>query len=122
MDYYPAFFDNRNAGFYNSIVLGEPVSGDVVINAEWGFGTTPADFQKLLDNATAAVAKTKSNKNIKRKSVRNFDIWFGDLSDDEVFVKNNQLAIDKYSMCNIGYVLHGTVCQSHEVRNCGNCL
>lgn len=122
--YYPAFFDKRNGDFYNSIVLDKAVRGEVVINASWGFTDEdlPADLKRLIDNAYAAISSKKPVKDVKRKKVRNFDITFGDLSDDEVFLKNNAVTIDKYSLCNIGYVRHGRTCKTHRARRCGICF
>ena len=115
VDYYPAFFDKRNGDYFNSIVLAKEVSGDVTINAKWGFATLPADLQRLVDNATKTLTAKYVSKDVKSKRVRNFTISYGDLSDDEVFMKNNATTIAKYSLCGIGQVRHGC---SHGRRDC----
>lgn len=119
--YRPQFFDKRNYDFYNSIVLDEAIDGEVVVTANWGFADNdlPADLKRLMDNAYTAISSKKSVKDTKRKSVRNFDIWYGELSDDEVFLKNNAVTINKYSLCNIGNVQHG---ETHGGRSCNECV
>lgn len=110
VDYYPAFFDKRNGEFFNSIVLENPVCGEVVIDAEWGFNKLPADLKKLLANADAVVTRTHAIRDIKSKKVEDVTVTYGDLSDDEVFLKQNAVTINKYSMCNVPYTLHGDTC------------
>lgn len=115
VDYYPAFFDKRNGEFFNSIVLDEAVCGDVVVDADWGFDALPADLQKLLANADAVVSQAYSVKEVKSKRVEDFQVTYSDLSDDEVFLKQNAITINKYSMCNVPYILHGDTC-GHRIR------
>ena len=107
VSYHPAFFDKRNGDFYNSIVLDVPVSSDVVVDADWGFDTIPADLQKLLTNAEAVVNQTYSVKDVQSKRVEDFQITYSDLSDDEAFLKQNAVTIGKYSMCTVGNIQHG---------------
>lgn len=107
VSYHPAFFDKRNGSFFNSIVLDKPVCGEVVVDAEWGFDELPADLKKLLANAEAVVTKTHAIRDIKSKKVEDVTVTYGDLSDDEVFLKQNAVTINKYSMCHIDYILHG---------------
>lgn len=115
VDYYPAFFDKRNGEFFNSIVLENPVCGEVVIDAEWGFNTLPADLQRLLANADKVVNKSRSLNDVKSKKTEDFTITYGDLSEDAVFIKNNAVTIGKYGMCHIGNIQHGETC-GHCVR------
>ena len=110
VSYYPAFFDKRNGEFFNSIVLSKPVDGEVVIDADWGFNELPADLKKLLANAELVVNQSYSAKEVKSKRVEDFHITYSDLSDDEVFLKQNAVTINKYSMCHIDYILHGDTC------------
>lgn len=119
-DYYPAFFDKRNSKFYNSIVFKEEVCGEVIVDADWGFNDClPADLQALVDKALLIVSQTYSTKDVKSKKVEDFSVVYGDLSDDEVFVKQNALTIRKYSMCDSGYIVNGETC--HHGRFCGIC-
>lgn len=115
VDYYPAFFDKRNGSFFNSIVLTKPVCGEVVVDADWGFDKLPADLKKLLANAEKVTSQAYSAKEVKSKRVEDFQITYSDLSDDEVFLKQNAVTINKYSMCHIDYILHGDTC-GHSVR------
>jgi hypothetical protein len=117
--YYPAFFDKRNGDYFNSIVLDKPVCGEVVIDADWGFDELPADLKKLLANAEAVTSQAYSTKEVKSKRVEDFQITYSDLSDDEVFLKQNAVTINKYSMCDVPYILHGETC--HHGRVCGVC-
>lgn len=119
VDYYPAFFDKRNGDYFNSIVLTKPVCGEVVIDADWGFNELPADLKKLLANADAVTSQAYSVKEVKSKRVEDFQITYSDLSDDEVFLKQNAVTIAKYSMCDVPYILHGETC--HHGRVCGVC-
>lgn len=119
-DYYPAFWDKRNNSYYNSIVLDDCDVAEVEITGYWGFDQTPADLQLLWAQLFANVSKKYSagGGNVKRKDVRNFSITYGDLTDDEAFTSANARTINKYSLCNVGYVLHGDVCKLHRSRHC----
>jgi hypothetical protein len=122
-DYYPAFWDKRSSAYYNSIVLGKKRAKEVEITGFWGFGSIPADLKLLWAQLFANVSKKYSpgNDNIRRKAVEDFSLWLGDLTDDQAFINANARTIKKYSMCNIGYMLHGKTCRTHRRRNCG-CL
>ena len=109
-NYYPAFFNKRNGQFFNSIVFDCPPNADVVVDADWGFDTIPADLKRLLDNASKVVSGNYSVKEVKSKKVEDFTVTYSDLSDDEVFMKQNAVTIAKYSMCHIPYVLHNRSC------------
>lgn len=112
-DFYPAFFDNRNAGFYNSIVFNKHVHNghcEVEIEALWGFEDYPSDLELLLARAFAGVSSTYQAKDVKSKRVEDFQITYGNLSDNDVFVNANARTLSKYSMCRVGYVLHGGRC------------
>lgn len=107
VDYYPAFFNKRNGDYFNSIVFDCPPNADVVVDADWGFDTIPADLQRLIDNAEKVVSKAYSVKEVKSKKIEDVYVTYSDLSDDENFMKSNMVTIQKYSMCHIPYVLHG---------------
>lgn len=122
VDYYPAFWDKRNAGFYNSIVLSKRTNKEVTITAIWGFPEWPSDLKQLIAQAFANVSEKYEVKDVKSKRVEDFQVTYGDLSDDEAFVKNNAVTINKYSQCKVGYIKHGKVCRSHGVYDCGYCF
>lgn len=125
-DYYPAFNDDRNNDFYNSIVFKRrfQTEEEVLVSALWGFESVPIDLQRLLARAYAqSVTPTKKkNTSVKSKRVEDFWITYGDLSEDEEFIKANSATIKKYSLCNIGYVLHGDTCKLHGRYRCGYCI
>lgn len=121
-DYHPAFWDKRTNAYYNSIVLDN--SGDTVeITATWGFATIPNDLQLLWAQLFANVSKQykAGGDNIKSKQVEDFRITLGDLTDDETFLNANKRTIQKYSLCNVGYVRHGGTCE-HGARDCVLCF
>lgn len=121
-EYTPYFWDSRNSGFYNSIVLTNNIGSEVKIDAEWGFDCMPADLQRLLAQAFAVVSAKRQVKNVKSKKVEDFSITYGDLSDEEQFVSDSARVIKKYSLCNTGYILHGTTCSEHRRIDCGYCV
>lgn len=114
-EYYPAFFNKRNGEYFNSIVFRKPVKGEVKIEADWGFIDLPADLKKLLSNANKVLSQTYQVKEVKSKRVEDFHITYSDLSDDEVFLKQNAVTINKYSMCDIPYILHGDTCRHGRI-------
>lgn len=118
-NYYPAFFDKRNGTLFNSIVFTEPVCGEVVVTGNWSATTLPADLQRLVDNALLVVNQAYSVKEVKSKRVEDFSVTYSDLSDDEAFLKQNAVTINKYSMCHIDYILHGETC--YHGRFCSVC-
>jgi hypothetical protein len=122
-DYYNAYWDKRSNSYYNSIVLDECGGSEVEITGIWGFNEVPNDLQMLWAQLFANVSKkyAAGSGNIKSKKVEDFSITYGDLSDDEVFMKDNALTIRKYSLCTIGYVRHGKTC-THGGAPCGNCI
>lgn len=119
--YYAAFWDNRNLSYNNSLVFDSLSGKEVEITADFGFNPLPFDLQQLLARAYAqSVAPTaKKNVDVKRKDVRNFSVTFGDLTTDDVFMRDNAAVINKYSLCNIGYIRHGDICNTHRSRSCG---
>lgn len=122
-DYYPVFWDKRSNTFYNSIVLNH--SGKTVeITGFWGFDSLPRDLQMLLAQLFANASKKyqSGGANIKSKQTEDFRINYGDLTDDEAFINANQRTINKYSLCNVGYVLHGSTCGTHGRYDCGYCI
>ena len=121
-EYVPYFWDNRNSDFYNSIVLTNNCGREVVVDAEWGFECLPKDLKRLLAQAFAIVSVKRQVKKVKSKKIEDFSITYGDLSEDDQFVADNVRVIDKYRMCDVGYVRHGRTCTSHERRNCGHCI
>lgn len=108
--YHPAFFDKRNGTVFNSLVFDTPVHGEIEVTADWGLTTLPADLAALVANALNVVNQAYSVKEVKSKRVEDFQVTYSDLSDDEVFLKQNAVTINKYSMCKVPYILHGDTC------------
>jgi len=123
-DYYPAFWDKRNSPYYNSIVLDGCSGKTISITGYWGFDELPSDLKLLLAQLFANTSKkyVAGGDNVKSKQVEDFRITYGDLTDDQTFLNTNARTIQKYSMCNIGYVRHGKTCARHGVHDCGYCI
>lgn len=117
-DYTPAFWDRRTNAFYNSIVLDEPKGTKVALTGFWGFNKTPADLKRLWAIAFSDTAQkyTSGEAGVKSKRVEDFDITYGNLSDDDMFIRNNARVISKYQMCNAGYTVSGAT------GGCYDCL
>lgn len=121
--YHLAFFNDRNKGFYNSIVFNSKLIGqDVVVDANWSFDTMPSDLAQFLAQLFALSAKKKTTGSIKSKRVEDFSITYGDLTDMQQFVADNDLVISKYGQCDISETRHGYVCGTHRIENCGYCI
>lgn len=121
--FHPAFFDDRNKGFYNSIVFDEKLSGeDVIVTADWGFDKLPSDLSQLIAELFALAAKKKRLGSVKSKRVEDFSVTYGDRTDLEQLVADNQTVISKYGMCGISVIRHGSSCADHGVYDCGYCI
>lgn len=106
-DYTPMQWNRRNADWYNSIVL-ETCEDEVTINADWGICSP--ELQLLTARLFGLMGIEKSgNGNVKSKKVEDFSITFNDNSAYDQFLLDNQSLINKYSLCNIGNVQHGSV-------------
>lgn len=121
-DYHIAYWDKRSNQYYNSIVLDDCHISEVEITGYWGFATLPADLQLMWAEAFAIVSQKRVVSDVKSKKVEDFSITYGDLSDEEKFTKDNTRTIQKYSLCNVGYIRHGETCSYHGVYNCGHCI
>jgi hypothetical protein len=109
-DYTKKFFDDRNKGFYNSIVFEEALEGEeVVVNAQWGFNTVPSDLNMVLAQLFAYAANKKTLGSVKSKRVEDFWITYGDNTDFQELVADNAIIINKYTMCDIYETRHGDV-------------
>jgi len=121
--YYKAFFDSRNGKFFNSIVFNEAFydSDGITITATWGFQGLPNDLGMLMARLFSNVSKKYSvgSGNVKSKRVRNFQVTYGDLTDDQAFIDANSRTIQKYNMCNIGFIRSGSTCSEHGRLDCG---
>jgi hypothetical protein len=101
-EYHLSFFNDRNKGFYNSIVFKKKLVGqEVTVNADWGFDKIPSDLGQLLAQLFVLASKPKKNTSVKSKRVEDFQITFGDNTDMEEFLDNNSVVLYKYGMCDI---------------------
>jgi hypothetical protein len=113
-EYTLKFFDDRNKGFYNSIVFEEALEGEeVVIDAQWGFNTVPSDLNMVLAQLFAYAAQKKTLGSVKSKRVEDFWITYGDNTDFQELVADNAIIINKYAMCDIYDTRHGDI-NSHD--------
>jgi len=115
-------WDKRNATWYNSLVLADRITSttdEITVNATWGFVdapvedyAVPSDLQVILAGLFSLITKkNKLNPAVASKQTEDFRISFNvDVDLDEEFYTQYSKTIDKYSLCNIGYVRHGEVC------------
>lgn len=113
-NYTRAFWDNRNADEFNSIILTVCSLNrdyEVKITAKWGFTTLPATLKRLIAQAFAVVSSKYQVKDVKSKKIEDFTITFGDiLSEDDVHAQRNARTIKKYSICGIVDIQSGDIC------------
>lgn len=122
-EYHLSFFDNRNKDFYNSIVFNTKLIGqEVTVSAEWGFDKLPSDLGQFLAQLFALAGTKKTNTSVKSKQVEDFRITYGDSTDMQVLLDNNDIVINKYGMCDITEVRNGSVCSTHRIYGCGYCI
>lgn len=101
--------DSYNASWYNIIEFDRPRRGEkIVVDADWGFGNCPTDLQLLLAKifAQGSVEQTAEN-NVKSKKIEDFTVTYKDSATFDDLILSNKGVIDKYSMCNQGYIRHG---------------
>jgi len=115
-------WDKRNASWYNSLVLADRITkltDEITVNATWGFVDAPEedyavpyDLQVILAGLFSLVTKKNNlNPTVTSKQTEDFKITFNaDVDLDEEFYSQYSKTIDKYSLCNIGYIRHGEVC------------
>jgi hypothetical protein len=90
--------------------------GNVVVTAYWGFDGIPSDLKKLWAELFADTsAKYVAGGQVASKQVEDFRITFNTDAgtDDENFLDSNQRVIRKYSLCTIGDIRHGVVCEPY---------
>lgn len=113
-DYSSRQWDNRNASWFNSIVLkNEPKGKEVAITATWGFTTLPNDLALLLARVFAMNGESGGNGNITKKKIEDFEIWLSeDKTEFQGFLDDNVTTLNKYSMCKTkSDVQNGDICR-----------
>jgi len=120
--YSPRQWDKRTATWFNSLVLADRITSttdEITVNATWGFVDAPVedyavpyDLQVILAGLFSLITKkNKLDPTVTSKATEDFKISFNaDVDLDEEFYTQYSKTIDKYSLCNIGYVRHGEVC------------
>lgn len=102
--------DKLNASWYNIIEFDRARSGGkIVVDADWGFGKCPSDLQLLLARLFAQYSLEQTQEsNVKSKKIEDFTVTYKDsASSFDDLVSNNRAVIDKYGLCNQGYIRHG---------------
>lgn len=111
---YPSFWDNRNANFYNSVVLNTRHTSEdveVTIVAKWGFASLPTDLKQLVARAFSVASATYQAKAVRSKEIEDFRITYADLTEDDVFSAKDDRTIRKYSLCGIADLMSTAVCE-----------
>lgn len=111
-DYSARQWDNRNASWFNSIVLDcAPKGEEVAITAAWGFTTLPNDLALLLARVFAMNGESGGTGNIKRKEIEDFRIELKDSTEFQGFLDDNATTLRKYSLCSTkSDVRNGSIC------------
>lgn len=112
-DYSARQWDNRNATWFNSIVLDcEPRGKEVSITATWGFASLPNDLALLLARVFALNGESGGDGNIHRKKIEDFDIWLKEgTTEFQGLLDDNATTLSKYSMCKTKVdVQNGDIC------------
>ena len=109
-DYSTRYWDKRSNPYYNSIVLDKCNGKEVEVTGLWGFASIPNDLQMLWAQMFALVSQKRAVNKVKSKKVEDFAVTYSDETAMESFGHDNEVIINKYSLCNVGYVKHGDVC------------
>lgn len=112
--YSPRQWDNRNASWYNSIVLDCKTSAkEVSIEATWGFTKLPSDLALLLARVFAMNGESGGSGNVLKKKIEDFEIWLSeDKTEFQGFLDDNATTLNKYSLCKTkSDVQNGNVCE-----------
>ena len=111
-DYTKKQGDKFNGSWYNVIAFDGKRSGEnIVVDANWGFSSMPADLQLLLARVFAQGSTEQTTDNlVKSKKIEDFSVTYKDAVTYDEFVLTNSSTIDKYSQCNQGLIRNGSVC------------
>lgn len=113
-DYSIRQWDRRSGSWYNSIVFDTKLEADdeIEVTASWGFSEMPSDLQLVLAQLFGLITKkNKFDGTVERKEVEDFKIQFNvDADLDDEFYRQYNKTINKYSLCTIGDIQHGSIC------------
>lgn len=112
-NYSPRQWDNRNASWFNSIVLDcAPKGKEVAITATWGFTTLPNDLALLLARVFAMNGESGGNGSLQKKDIEDTSFTFFDKTEFQGFLDDNATTLRKYSLCSTkSDVRNGDVCR-----------
>lgn len=119
-DYVTKQNDKLIGSWYNAIEFDTKRTGEkIVVDADWGFSTLPADLQMLVARLFAqGTIEQTSDGAVKSKKIEDFTVTFKDSATYDEFVLSNSAVIDKYSQCNRGQIRNGAVCwRYHDLRS-----
>ena len=104
LDGTPAYFDDLNADWFNSVILDRPLgSKRLSVKAAWGFGENlPTDLAKLwagLFGIASSVADTEPTGAVTSEQILTHKVTFADASADVMarWAQANSLVIARYS-------------------------
>lgn len=116
--YSKRLFDNLNGTWFNSIVFKTFLPRDtteISVTADFGFpsGVLPKDLQMLyatLFGTLEESSKTVSTERISSKQIEDYRVTYATdtLTTDTILLKNASV-INKYSLCGVGGIRHGSV-------------
>ena len=110
-DYVKKLNESYSGSWYNSIEFDDRMTGKLVtVDADWGFTKVPTDLALLLSKLFAqGSVEQKSDNQVKSKKIEDFTVTYKDGSTFDEFVSVNQATVDKYSLCHVGRIEHGSV-------------
>ena len=113
-DYSVRQWDKRTGSWFNSIVFDNELCGDdeIEVTADWGFSSIPNDLQLVIARSFSLITKQNTfDTTIKSKRVEDFQITIDNTVDlDDAFYTTNKTTLNKYSLCAVGNIQHGSAC------------
>lgn len=115
-DYTVKQFDKLNGQWYNIIEFESKCDGSkIVVDAEWGFGSCPTDLQLLLAKLFDKGSQDqKTEGTVSSKKIEDYSVTYKDVASFDEWLLKNHSIVDKYSLCNQGYIRHGSVRPIYE--------
>lgn len=113
-DYSVRQWDKRSGSWYNSLVFEDRLheNDEIEIKGSWGFSSIPSDLQLVIARSFDLITKqNKLDGSVKSKRVEDFQITFDNTVDlDDIFYTQNEVTLNKYSLCSIGNIQQGGGC------------
>lgn len=109
-DYTLKLWENRNAQWFNIIEFKEHITGEVVVTAQWGFGSgCPVDLRLLLAKLFELNSTDQKDSRVKAKKIEDYSVTYKDTDTYEDLVSHYASVINKYSLCSRGSIRHGSI-------------